>query len=452
MLNLSRLFFTTTEGKKCLLSELNISQAQKSHISSAKQEIRDCLRSGIPKIMIADGHAGVPKPRFFTQGSWVYKTLNSPAKLGQQADVDDGCYLPLGFISESSAPKIASQFFFDAAETALTPLAEKHQWKIISDKPTCIRVEIAEYAHVDIPLYAIPDTEFNQLVESRSLNFSSVPDLDWDALPSDKVLLAHRKTSWQASDPRPLKEWFLREVSTKGEQFRRTVRYLKAYRDFRWTSGGPSSIVLMVAASHVFNKVDRRDDLALLNTATALPEQLRKGVDNPTAAESLSDRLGKEGIEEAAKAFEYLAHSLRSAIHGSPSSACIKMTEIFGSRFPNDPDRITEVQIEKWDDTEEIAEDRWEFKISGSLSLECDVKQNGYRKFSLWDLIRRKTRINSNKELNFYISRISVAKPYKIFWKVLNKGSEAQRRNCIRGQIFEDPGYQKIVERTSFFW
>lgn len=71
----------------------------------------------------------------------------------------------------------------------------------------------------------------------------------WTALPADKVLLAHRECNWMPSDPRPVKEWFLGEVEAKGEQFRRVVRYLKAFRDWRWASGGPASILLMAAAA-----------------------------------------------------------------------------------------------------------------------------------------------------------------------------------------------------------
>jgi len=38
------------------------------------------------------GEDAVTQPRFFTQGSWAYKTLNAPAQNPQQADLDDGAY------------------------------------------------------------------------------------------------------------------------------------------------------------------------------------------------------------------------------------------------------------------------------------------------------------------------------------------------------------------------
>lgn len=98
----------------------------------------------------------------------------------------------------------------------------------------------------------------------------------------------------------------------------------------------------MAAASPLFEKRDQRDDLALLDVVAALPEKLRAGVNNPVdESESLTDRLGKAAVEEAATAFEELEAMLRGATSaGDPSQACIWMQREFGPRFPNRPDRV----------------------------------------------------------------------------------------------------------------
>lgn len=355
MLNLSPLFFTTVENRTCLHGALDLEEAQRTYIAQARLDVRNCLRAGIPAVLRARGYPGqVPTPRFFTQGSWAYKTLNAPAKPPQQADVDDGCYLPMSFVSQSNRPSVASEVFFHAAQEALKPLVDRNKWQLITDKDTCIRIVIAKDAHIDIPLYAIPDEEFVTLAkafESRGLTMDSITFAEeedvWTKLPRDKVLLAHRQENWKVSDPRPVKEWFLGEVEAKGEQFRRTVRYLKAYRDWHWESGGPSSILLMAAAAPLFAKHDSRDDLALLAVVERLPDALRSGVNNPTDdSESLTGRLGAAGVENAAKAFDESAVMLRGAIHASSASqACIWMRQEFGSRFPNDPDRIKVVSV-----------------------------------------------------------------------------------------------------------
>lgn len=352
MLNLSSLFFTTLENESCLNSNLDLSPTQVSIISNVRIEVRNCLREGIPRILKCKGFIDdVPTPRFFTQGSWAYKTLNSPARYLQQADIDDGCYLPMSFVSQTQRPSKAASIFFEAAEEALSGLVKDRNWKLITDKPTCIRIEFSSFAHIDIPLYAIPDSEFQTLAKLAMERFGYISFADallkseqdiWTALPRDHVLLAHRECDWKASDPRPVKDWFLNEIETKGEQLRRIVRYLKALRDWKWESGGPSSILLMAAAAPLFVKHDRRDDLALLDVLSALPSKLREGVNNPVSdSESLTDRLGPEGVETAAKAFAEFEKILRGCIHASNSSqACIWMKEIIGPRFPNEPERV----------------------------------------------------------------------------------------------------------------
>ena len=357
MLNLSPLFFTTVDDESCMHDELDLTSEQRAWIARARTDVRDCLRTGIPGVLKANGYTeSVPQPRFFTQGSWAYKTLNSPAQRPQQADVDDGCYLPMSFVSQTKRPSTAATVFFAAAEEALKPLIEEKQWRLMTDKSTCIRIVISTYAHIDIPLYAIPDEDFDTLARAamKIYGYGSLTEAvnmaerdAWTALPPDKVLLAHRECDWMSSDPRPVKEWFLGEVEAKGEQFRRVVRYLKAFRDWRWTSGGPASILLMAAAAPLFEKRDRRDDLALLDVVAALPAKLRAGVSNPAdESESLTKRLGEAGVEEAAKAFEEFEKVLRGSTDAaSPLQACIWMRDEFGSRFPNEPDRVKVVSV-----------------------------------------------------------------------------------------------------------
>lgn len=142
MLNISPLFHTEA-GESSLLQNLNLKSVQENFISTAKTVIRECLRSGIPVELKKAGYLGkVPEPRFFTQGSWAYKTLNAPAHLPQQADIDDGAYMPLSFVSQTKRPSTASSIFFTAAEAALRPLVIEKGWKLATDKPTLSLIHI----------------------------------------------------------------------------------------------------------------------------------------------------------------------------------------------------------------------------------------------------------------------------------------------------------------------
>jgi len=357
MLNLSSLFNSTDENEDCLHTALDLGLTPRNYIAEAKIDVRNCLRDGIPRVLKSKGiTSDAPQPRFFTQGSWAYKTLNAPAQNPQQADLDDGCYLPLSFVAQSTRPSIAATVFFAAAEEALVPLVKDRRWKLVTDKPTCIRVEISKYAHIDVPLYAIPDNEFATLTKAAAQDhgFYSLQEAvrkaerdAWMALPKNSVLLAHRECNWMESDPRPVKEWFLTEVDARGEQLRRIVRYLKAFRDWQWASGGPSSLLLMAAAVPLFEKRERRDDLALLDVVTALPARLRGGVNNPiNDRESLTERLGEELVEEAAKKFEAFEKVLRGALNATnEAQACSWMINEFGPRYPDRPARVKIVSV-----------------------------------------------------------------------------------------------------------
>ena len=359
MLNLSPLF-NTSEDEPSLLQALELTAAQRLQITAAKNEVRQCLRLGIPRVLVEQGYKGdIPQPRFFTQGSWAYKTLNSPAHLPpQQSDVDDGTYLPISFLKGSKKPSVASAIFFAAAEKALCKLVEakrSENWKLVTDKPTCIRIEISATAHIDIPLYSIPDDEYVTLEKAAATyGFDSLTEAvnvrkadSWTTLPIGEVLLAHRVEDWITSDPRPVKDWFVDQVEAKGEQLRRVVRYLKAFRDWQWKSGGPSSILLMAAAAPLFSKMDRRDDLALLEVLKGLPTALRSGVSNPVDEdETLSGRMTADALEEAAKKFEMFENYLNGAVNASDeATACNWMINMFGPRFPNRPSRIKQITV-----------------------------------------------------------------------------------------------------------
>lgn len=345
MLNLSPLFNSSSEEKHAFLDNLNLTPSEVEVLEAARKNVRDCLREGIPRILRLAGLQGdVPTPKFFTQGSWSYKTINAPAQAPQQADLDDGAYLPMTFIQREKRPSHASKLFFDAAEAALAPLCRENNWKLNTDKHTCIRIELSSRAHIDVPLYAIPDNEFVMLkagLEARGYALDeAVMTADvWTALPEDSVLLAHRQEDWKKSDPRPLKVWFEGEADARGEQLRRVVRYLKGFRDWQWKNGGPTSILLMAAAVPLFEKHDGRDDLALLKVLEGLPAALRKGVSNPTDLnESLTERLGGQVVEDAAQQFERFEQQLRGAVNcASASQACIWLIEKLGERFPNEP-------------------------------------------------------------------------------------------------------------------
>ncbi|WP_017901510.1 CBASS cGAMP synthase [Pseudomonas asplenii] len=349
MPNFSPLLYTTT-GEACFLDELNLKAHELAEIDGARQDIREALKADLPRALREKGLDGdICEPRFYIQGSRAYKTLNSPCTTPpQQSDIDDGVYLPLSVMREESSPKLAIGLFFDAVIDVLGPMCERRGWYTES-KDTCVRVTISPHAHIDLPLYVIPDDLFLLIKASmESLGhamFDSAINSErdsWKTLPSDKILLADRKEGWRKSDPMAMKNWFKRECQDKGDQLIRVVRYLKAFRDKQWKEKGPSSILLMAAACPLFEFVDKRDDCALLNVVKGIPDALRKGVQSPIDPEaSLTAHMPVEAIADAVELFEEFAKHLEGAINATDAQTAHNwMNSMLGDRFPYALDRM----------------------------------------------------------------------------------------------------------------
>src|SRR5262249_33754665 len=93
-------------------------------------------------------------PRFITQGSYAYELVNAPAQPPrQQADLDDGLYIPLSFCENTGSPKTVSRLLIDVVESLLADLARRRGWGIDRGNPNCTRLIIAHDKHIDVPTY-----------------------------------------------------------------------------------------------------------------------------------------------------------------------------------------------------------------------------------------------------------------------------------------------------------
>lgn len=298
------------------LSGLTVDAKQRATLQAARDEIRKSIREGLrawsnhidrnhmfevtalASLSFADDKLAL-QPKFRMQGSWSYHTLNRAThNPPQEIDLDDGVFLPVSFLSMNGEahPIVASAGYFMAVERILSPLCARNGWTLVTDKSSCVRVEINEESHVDLALYAIPDDEFEELLEkaehamqfdTRLIDeYASFAEQIYPRLPTDQMMLAHRKEGWKPSDPRKLEDWFTDAVNEHGQQLRRVCRYLKGWRDHNWTACRLSSIALMACVITAYDEAvsaiaENRDDLALQMAAKRLPELLELRIANP---------------------------------------------------------------------------------------------------------------------------------------------------------------------------
>jgi hypothetical protein len=357
MLNLHRLFSTVTAPT--FHDVITPTRAQRTVLESAKNKIRDFLRKEIHDATVSE--LGMPHPvtpRFRTQGSWSYGTCCQPAwPLTQQIDWDFGVYLPVTVWESNGPPHAMAKRYFELVERRLGRLCAKMGWKLMSGKNTCIRIEVAPYAHIDLPLYAAPEREFERIyervikaqrlrAESAVITLDSAEEQEWADLK--EIVLAQRSGEWKASDPEEIARWFRDRLLEHTEQLQRVCMYLKAWRDFHYPVGGPTSVCIMVAIAAEFTVFRGRDDLALEAAAVALSRALSgevrcEGVN--VCDEDFNQRLSEEEKAEAVRKAAALAAAIRRARMLSSGSLSAQeairiLTAQLGERVPQDASQV----------------------------------------------------------------------------------------------------------------
>lgn len=138
-----------------------------------------------------------------------------------------------------------------------------------------------------------------------------------------------------------------------------------------------------------------------------------------------------------------------------------KWRKVFGRAFPKRKVVFQEAIVGTesfasdelgWDDTEQFIEDMYPVDIREHVNLDCTVTQDGFRPLGLRDMLLNKYRLSPKKSLLFKVDTqgMTIEQPYSLYWKVLNVGEEARRRNLIRGQIDMDTGSCTKKESTDF--
>lgn len=140
------------------------------------------------------------------------------------------------------------------------------------------------------------------------------------------------------------------------------------------------------------------------------------------------------------------------------------LQEIFGESFKA-PESLSEsvsksfaLNSMSYNKTEQFIPNIFPVDIRYQLGIDCEVSQNGFRN----ELLRRTKFLRPQKKLKFFIEENEIDEinskvedeedkiEYEVYWKVLNRGDEAIRRNCIRGQIVKDSGRQIKNESSDF--
>lgn len=363
------------------LHALSVDEADRRQLSRAREMIRSTIRTAfgdwtrfVRRAELFEGGAvasadlRLPRPKFRMQGSFKYHTVNDcQDPPSQQIDQDDGVFMPLSFVLVQGAarPTVASRAYFAIVERSLEPLCRAEGWTLNpTRKGSCVRVEIDDRLHIDLPLYAIRDEAFDRLEEvalesafagadwiaKRATEDDAIDERVYRQLASAEIMLAHREQGWIESDPRKLEDWFENAVDILGPAVRELSRCFKGMRDARLDQG-LSSIAIMAcvvaACESIADLDDKRLDLSLARTARLISRRLADPVDNPAFPGDADKRLCKDWTPEYRKRigdlFEDVAARMEAATDGTfhKGLALAEARRAFGPRIPADEDLIT---------------------------------------------------------------------------------------------------------------
>ncbi|MGX9935832.1 SMODS domain-containing nucleotidyltransferase [Advenella kashmirensis] len=259
--------------------------------------------------------------------------------------------------------------------------------------------------------------------------------------------------SWKTTKPREEISAMTEFVSNKNKNLRRLCKMARAWKNKHGVGMGG---LLIDTLSHNFLRdIKDYDEKSYLyydwmsrdffKYLSELPRQdyySALGSGQRVRVKSNFQKPAKEAYDLALKAIDAAGKENESA----------KWQKIYGRDFPDTvAERKSSASIGSYDEyksTEQFVEDLWPIDIRYSLSVDCEVSQNGFRDYLLKEFLSRRLPIRRQKSLRFFIDSCNVPGNYTILWKVLNRGEEAFRRKCTRGTI--SSGSTEILETTDF--
>ncbi|MBY6268866.1 nucleotide-binding domain-containing protein [Parageobacillus thermoglucosidasius] len=299
-------------------------------------------------------------------------------------------------------------------------------------KTNCVRIEYSEGYHIDFAIYRrYKDDNENYVYE-------------------------HGGSEWRRRDPWAITKWFLNRNKENDYKLREVVRLLKMFVKSRdhWVNM-PGGLVLSVLAEEQCQSIYERMDERFYYTAKAIRDRLNysKEVYNPTdpTQSLILTKKDEEKLENLRKRLDENLQKLDVLFNSdcTEEEALEAWEQFFNHHYWTEQKEKAKEKNEVaksyyffneadetwfYDDTEEYIENYFPLDLKYKVELDCKVKKNG--KFVDWlsDMRKKKIPLLPNRELYFYAST-DAPKPYQVYWKVRNRGEEAKKRNCLRGQI-----------------
>ncbi|KPD20790.1 SMODS domain-containing nucleotidyltransferase [Idiomarina zobellii] len=262
--------------------------------------------------------------------------------------------------------------------------------------------------------------------------------------------------SWKITKPRDEMD-AVNELNTqKNSNLKRLCKMARAWRNQHGMAMG--GLLIDTLAYNFLNSTNEYDTRSysfydwmsrdFFKYLSELPDQ------NEYAAPGSRQRVKvkKKFQKKAQKAYKLAKDAIESSGTESENN---KWKKLYGRPFPA-ADKLSKEELganqkKSWTNTEEFIEDKFSVDIRYQLRIDCEVMQRGFRKFQLREMLDRKIPLKADKKLRFWVKEFPlIGGSSQVYWKVLNRGDVAKKRDCIRGQIVPDGGRRMKEEKSDF--
>lgn len=301
-------------------------------------------------------------------------------------------------------------------------------------KTNCIRVVYSEGYHIDFAVYR----------RTKTIN--------------DDYFYEHAGSQWRKRDPKVITNWFAEQDDDKDNNLRKITRLIKMFSTSRKHWNMPGGLILSVLCNEQYSNNERLDEM-FYKTIVKIRNRLQNytAVYNPTDI-TQSLLLIKEDDSRMRNLLTRLNDYI-SKLDVLFESDCSRdeALSVWSDFFNHDfwKEQLTEgtsarvlTEVYSAPDEAYIQND---FQVLNDkfVRIDCEVTDNLHRTKSLRAMLANNETIDVGSSLRYFIRAAKVSTPYDVWWKVKNRGEEAKRKNCLRGEIAPDKDGAKGVRKET---
>lgn len=285
---------------------------------------------------------------------------------------------------------------------------------------------------------------------------------------SDKKEYAyeHSGSEWTVRHLKGIEDWFNSVIKEKGGDLRKIIRLSKMFCKSRnsWKNM-PSGLVQTVICDEKFADGYTRIDELFYYTMKAIVERISDSTDVAAPVDNGRALVTRESDRQKMNNWKNRLESKLKELDVLFEEDCTydkalgAWNAFFNHTYWSDLETkniaksFGESCALSFNDTEEFIEDKYPVYEQYDVTIDCKVKGKGFSSMPISEYLekyapRLKCAIPHNFSINCKVGYTNCPSYDKILWKVLNVGSEAKRRNDIRGQI-QDRG-NEISENSKF--